>query len=80
MKKSPVMPNPINNHSVVLLDESIRYNAVLQIFNENGQIVLYDKFSSDSYLIGDKIIEKGLYVYIITNGNEIVSKGKFVKE
>jgi hypothetical protein len=78
--KSEVLPNPINSNSKIILSETIRDNATLQIFNGNGQTVLFDKFSSDTYIIGDKIIADGLYIYVIKNGSEMVSNGKFVKK
>ena len=78
--KSIVVPNPINSSSKILLNKSTMDNSSLHIFNSNGQTVLIDKFSSDTYIIGDKIIADGFYIYVIKNGSEIVSNGKFVKK
>jgi hypothetical protein len=78
--KSEVLPNPINSESRIVLNEDTMKNATLQIMNGNGQTVLYDKFSSNTYIIGDKIIADGFYIYVIKNGSEIVSNGKFIKK
>jgi hypothetical protein len=78
--KSEVLPNPINSESRIVLNEDIMKNATLHIMNGNGQTVLFDKFSSNTYIIGDKIIADGFYIYVIKNGSEMVSNGKFVKK
>jgi hypothetical protein len=77
--KSIVFPNPINNNSTILLNDDKMENLKLQIVNSNGQTVLIDKFSSNAYIIGNKRFRDGFYVYVIKNGQNIVSRGQFIK-
>jgi hypothetical protein len=77
--KSEVIPNPIKSNSKILLSENMG-NANIQVFNSKGQGILFDIFSSDTYIIGDKIATSGFYIYMIKKGNTLVSKGKFVKK
>jgi hypothetical protein len=77
--KSIVFPNPISENSTILLDEDIIEKLTLQIINSNGQTVLFDNFSSNAYIIGNKIHRDGFYVYVIKNGPKIVSYGQFIK-
>jgi hypothetical protein len=78
--KSEVIPNPINSNSKILISEDIMGNATIQVFNSKGQAILLDKLSSDTYMIGDKIFADGFYIYVIKNGNIILSNGKFIKK
>jgi hypothetical protein len=78
--KSIILPNPINGNSKILLSESTMDNATLYILNSNGQTVLIDKISSNTYFIGDKIFANGFYIYVIKNGAEMISNGKFIKQ
>jgi len=77
--KSIVFPNPINNNSTILLNENNIEELTLQLINNLGQTVLIDKFSSNTYMIGNKGLSKGFYVYVIKNGPKIVSHGQFIK-
>ncbi len=77
--KSIVFPNPINSNSTIILNEDNTDALTLQILNNNGQTVLIDKFSSNTYKIGNKRLGDGYYVYLIKNGLRIVSSGKFIK-
>jgi hypothetical protein len=77
--KSVVFPNPIRSSSTIVLNEDNMEKLTLQIINNNGQTVLIDKFSSNSYIIGDKRFSDGFYIYVIKNGPEIVSYGQFIK-
>jgi hypothetical protein len=76
--KSEVIPNPINSNSKILIGEEIMGNTTIQVFNSKGQAILLDELTSNTYMIGDKIIADGFYIYVIKNGNRIVSNGKFV--
>ena len=77
---SQVFPNPINGNSVITMDNSFSDNLSLHILGTNGQTILMDKFSSNQYKIGDKIMNKGMYFYVIKYGSKIISHGRFLKE
>jgi hypothetical protein len=80
LTNSSVYPNPINANSTISLKNYIANNLTIHIVNAIGQVVLVDKFSTNSYLIGDKIYNTGIYNYVIKNYSEIISYGRFVKE
>jgi hypothetical protein len=77
--KSVIFPNPINNYSIIALNENSMEELTLQVINSYGQTVLIDKLSSNIYTIGDKIFIRGFYIYLIKNGSKTVSYGRFVK-
>ncbi len=80
LTNSIVFPNPIENNSIILFDKVIANDLSIQIVNTIGQTVLIDKFSSNQYLIGDKILNRGIYFYMIKSDSNIISLGRFVKE
>jgi hypothetical protein len=80
LSNSSVFPNPINANSTISIENLNANNLSIQIVNAIGQVVLVDVFSTNTFLIGDKIFTPGIYNYVITNKAEIVSYGRFVKE
>ena len=80
LTNSKVFPNPITNYSTIKLDKVITNDLSIHIISATGQTVLIDKFYSTPYLIGDKIFNKGIYIYVIKNESGIISYGRFVKE
>jgi hypothetical protein len=77
--KSEVIPNPIDINSVIKLNTVYQNNLNIRIFNESGQVILYDNIKSDSYKIGEKINSNGIYTYIIFDSSKILTSGKFIK-
>ena len=79
LRNSIVYPNPINNNSTISVNKVITDDLTIHIINANGKAVLIDKIFSNSYVIGDKILSKGIYIYMIKNNSEIISYGQFIK-
>jgi PKD repeat protein len=70
-----IYPNPVNN----ILNVDISENAVINIYNMQGELVLTKDINGTSNVINMLNIEKGLYFYsIITETNE-QQLGKFLK-
>lgn len=77
-----VYPNPSNGLIHIRIEKKLlKSNSRIKIFNPNGQKV-YDYQLPN---IGNTIqlditnLDEGLYVYHITNGDSIISTGKFIK-
>jgi hypothetical protein len=77
---SSVFPNPITSNSTISLNTMGADNLHIAVINAGGQVVFNDRFAVTPYLIGDKALKKGNYIYVIQNASGIVSYGKFVKE
>jgi hypothetical protein len=76
---SILFPNPIDNSSAIYFNIHARKKLLLKVMDSNGKVIFTDKFLSDSYRIGEKIIHSGTYFYFILNNSEIVAKGQFTK-
>lgn len=79
--KSLVFPNPIDIKSVIFLNNNNQVDdVVIKVFNGKGQLVLSDNMESDTYQIGNKINQPGLYIYLVLIRDIIISSGQFVKK
>lgn len=78
--KSVVFPNPVEGNSKIYLIDSKNSDFGIKVINAKGQLILLDRMVSDSYQIGNKINQTGLYIYLIVNKDEIISSGQFVKK
>jgi len=77
--KSIVFPNPISSNSSIVFNDNNLEKLTIQILNSNGQIVIKDKLSSNTYKLESKSFRDGFYFYVIKSGPQIVSYGKFIK-
>lgn len=73
-----IFPNPINDNSKLFFATGGTHHILL--YNNLGQLLLFDKAEGYAYLIGNKIISRGEYYVIIVDENEIIGKEKVVKE
>jgi hypothetical protein len=79
LRPSLISPNPISNNSTIHFDTEGSKVLKISIFDSNGKSVFTDDLLDDGYLIGDKILTSGFYLYIIRDDSEILSIGKIVK-
>jgi len=80
LENSIVCPNPIDNNSIITVNKDITKDLIIYIVNSIGQTILMDKISLTSFVIGDKIFNKGIYFYVIMDETNIISHGRFIKE
>ena len=78
--KSVVFPNPVDGNSKIYLFDKQHSDFRIKVINAMGQLILSDNMDSDSYQIGNKINQTGLYIFLILNKDEIISSGQFVKK
>jgi hypothetical protein len=78
--KSVVFPNPVDVNSKIYLFDKQHSDFRIKVINAKGQLILSDKMDSDSYQIGNKINQTGLYIYMILNKDELISSGQIVKK
>lgn len=78
-----LFPNPLSDDSLLQLEiKSCATDNVLKIYNLLGQVI-YTKsipFLFSSQALDLKDYEKGTYIFIIENGEGIISRKKFVKQ
>jgi hypothetical protein len=77
--ESWVMPNPINGNSKIYIKTDHFKELQIKILNVNGQMIFSDHFSTTYYEIGNKIISSGMYIYLISDDNLIITSGQFIK-
>jgi hypothetical protein len=78
--RSVIIPNPITNNSILLINKPFQDKIIIKVYNLNGQLILSDNFATKSYKIGEKINNNGLYSYVLIRGSEILISGQFVKK
>jgi Secretion system C-terminal sorting domain len=78
--QSTIFPNPVDNNSVIFFDAAQKDKLTIKIINTKGQVIFSDKFSNNSYKIGNIITTSGLYIYVISNNTEVLTSGQFVKK
>ncbi len=75
-----VKPNPINNYSVIALENDNCEQKIIRIFNSTGLIVLEEKFSAKEYSINPITFDSGVYLFSILGTEGVIAKGKFIKQ
>lgn len=78
--ESWVMPNPINIHSKIYIKNGPLKELGIKIINANGQLIFSDHFDNTYYEIGNKIVNSGMYLYLIADDNQIITSGQFIKK
>ncbi len=81
--KAVVYPNPATDIVNIHVDkELLARNSRIKLYNSTGRKVYDYKLpdKGNTLQLNIKNIEKGLYLYEITNENRILSKGKFIKQ
>ena len=78
--ESRVFPNPIDNNSVIEINDLTEKHLQLNIYNSDGKLILYKTIDSNPYRIGNIIKECGQYFYTISSENEILLNGQFVRK
>lgn len=79
-KNSSVFPNPITHQSIIKVKENNDPFLSIQIVNYLGQEVINDRMISNSYKLGELLLNTGIYFYQIKDDTKIISQGKFVKQ
>jgi len=78
--KSWVYPNPAQGFINIELDSKIN-NAQLMLYDFQGKQIWNKSFTESSQLqINTSFLSSGIYFYSISDGQKIVSSGKFIKE
>lgn len=65
-----VYPNPTTGSVNVILENSTK--GIAKVFNQTGQLVLEQDFSSNNFLVDLSRQPKGIYIFVITSGNEVM--------
>jgi hypothetical protein len=76
--QSTVFPNPVDINSVIRIERSEQGDLKVRIVKASGQLVLVDKMTGDSYRVGNKLSSRGLYFYVISREDEMLSQGRFI--
>ena len=78
---SYVFPNPLTDRSILYLEGDIQADGEpeLRVLNSLGQVVLRGPMPDCIYPIGSKGLSPGMYYYVISNKESIISKGKLIK-
>lgn len=70
--KIHVYPNPSGGMVNVIIEYAVP--GIVKIFNQSGQLVLEKEFSSDNFQVDLSPYPKGLYIFIVTSGNELMKE------
>ncbi len=75
-----IAPNPLTMNSVLFLPDSYHNGATIQVFNVQGGIVLTEKISGVSWILGSYLPDfaSGIYLVRITGTSGISSTGRFI--
>ena len=77
--KKGVFPNPINEMSKLFFDNNGSCSVKLTLFNNTGNVI-YTEITNDSFFeIGKISLQKGLYIYQLTDEKKIKNTGKLIK-
>lgn len=82
LANTSVYPNPSNGFIHIQVNKDLlKDNSRIKIFNPNGQKVYDYRLPNKGNTLQLDItnLEEGVYVYHITNGESIISTGKFIK-
>ena len=80
-KQILVYPNPAFDLIYIKIKPESNENSVLQIFDLQGRLVVFEKLKeSDIQEISIASLQKGMYLYIITNSKTILGTGKLLKQ
>ena len=79
---SVAYPNPTTSSINIPINETISYNARIQIFDAKGMKCLDSEVGNTGDLITLDIhnLDAGLYVYKVVSESREVASGKFIKE
>jgi hypothetical protein len=78
--KSWVYPNPAQSFINIEMDSKIN-NAQLMLYDFQGKQIWNKSFTESSQLqLNTSFLSSGIYFYSISDGQKIVSSGKFIKE
>jgi hypothetical protein len=74
-----VYPNPTSGIFTIDLNEAQMENCFVKIYDVMGREVMAGELSNGKVQLNLENQSKGLYTYIISNKNEIVSRGKLIR-
>lgn len=76
--KHSVYPNPFNLQTVIKLEDEIKTELILVIFDNKGKIVEEVKSDNSQFVIKRKNKTDGIYLYQIKNNRKVIASGKLV--
>jgi hypothetical protein len=68
-----ISPNPAHDKLTVTLDEQLKGNGMIGIYNSSGEMVFYQELNSSSQMI-DINLAAGVYVINVDNGEKIFTR------
>ncbi|MEQ9064785.1 MAG: T9SS type A sorting domain-containing protein [Vicingaceae bacterium] len=74
-----IYPNPVNNESVISVDNDRYEIKNVQIIGTDGKSIIRSDVNASSFSIGSFSLRPGIYQAVITMGNGIIRTKKFIK-
>ncbi len=76
-----VMPNPFSEQATLKLDNAQLENGTLELYDVLGNKVReIQNLSGSSFIIGREALPAGIYFYMISEGNTLITSGKLSVE
>lgn len=76
-----IYPNPANENVFVKIKPEFNENAEIQIFDLQGRLVISEKLTNDEvHNISIAHLQKGMYLFKVTNSKTIIWTGKLLKQ
>lgn len=76
-----IYPNPANENVFVKIKPEFNENAEIQIFDLQGRLVISEKLTNDEvHNISIAYLQKGMYLFKVTNSKTIIWTGKLLKQ
>ncbi|MEL6863539.1 MAG: T9SS type A sorting domain-containing protein [Bacteroidota bacterium] len=73
-----ISPNPFQSSTLIKWDGSYLDQAVIQIYQPNGQLISQESFSGQQYIFQRGDLAKGLYFFQIQSDLQIIGNGKLM--
>lgn len=77
--KVKIFPNPINDGTLLSIDENSFKSLELRIISADGKEIIRKEFYGNSIYIGADIKQSGAYFYLLYHQQELLARGSFIR-